>query len=635
MKYFFYKSVFLLAFHWVSFAQEIMVNTDQVISVQKNTLMSVHGPLWNQTQGYFLNQGQILLKDSLINDNPDSCFKQTNPGSVTLFGSEQHITGTQPIRFDSLILAGTATKFVHLNIYIDRFLDLKDRRLSTTRDTTFLRNPVANSLARTSGFISSDLGGTFVRYTRSTATYLFPVGDSLPVFRYRPVEIIPATANNAQFAVRFVNADPTSEGFDRTLKDSSICVVNPDYFHRINSLSATTATLNIHYENTDDVRKGVAQWDKFSSPAYQWNNKTLQATDGGSFWQLPAWNRFDSEAFAFVGVKPEVFISVLPDDSLLCEGDTMQLSATDNPDWIYNWSNGQTGNPIFITQGGTYYVTVTDTSLPVSCPVNSQDTINIQFIADFTASLSTPDSIICEGTSTILYANPDSNSYSYTWYESGTLLQGENQSSLNVSTEGFYYVEISNICFTRLSPTYYIVVLRNTMADFTYSPDTILLLEPAEFTSTSVSDSGNPIVSYTWSINEIPSYFSSTFTHTFQQADSFLITLVIDTEEGCRDTVRKRIKVHNVRKLFVPSAFTPNGDGLNDVFSIYGVGLERWDMFIYNRWGELVWNGTNEFWNGESRTGKPVQEDAYVFVIKAVFKDKTQVVRSGTVQVLR
>ncbi len=631
-----YIFLFFMSLFSPAFAQEITVNTNQVISVEPNTLMSVHGTLWNQAPGYFLNQGQILLKDSLINDNPDSCFKKTQPGSVTLFGNEQHITGTQPVRFDSLLLDGNAgTKFAHLNIYIDKFFDLKDRRFSTTQDTTFLRNPSANAIARNTGFISSALNGTFVRYTNSTNVYLFPVGDSLPVFRYRPVEIMPASANAAQFAVRFVNIDPTSEGFDRNRKDTTICVVNPDFFHRINSLSAATATLKIFYESSDAVRKGIAQWDKISSPVYQWNNKTSQASDGGNYWQLDNWNNYDAEAFAFVGSKPEVFVTVMPNDSILCEGDTMQLSATSNPDWIYNWSDGQTGNPVLITQGGTYYVTVTDTSLPVSCPVNSRDTVTIQFIADFIASLSTPDSIICEGNTTTLFALPDSNSFSYAWFESGTLLQGENQSSLEVSQQGFYYAQISNICFSHLTPTYFIIVLKNTHADFYYTPDTVLLLEPETFISTSSSDSINPITGYTWSINGTPSYYSSSFTHTFETADSFLISLIIGTEEGCQDTVEKWIFVQNIRKLFIPSGFTPNGDGLNEEFSIYGIGLERWDMYIYNRWGELIWNGTNRFWDGNTASGKPVQEDAYVYVIKATFKDKTQVVRSGTVQVLR
>ncbi len=631
-----HKITTLLTVFSVALGQKIItVNTNQVISILPKTLMSVHGQLWNQQQGYFLNQGTLMLKDSLINDNPDSCFVKTNPGNVILFGNEQHITGTQPIRFDTLTLQGNSgTKFAHINIYIDKELNLNDKRLSTTNDSAFVRNTNTNAIKRTTGFVSSDLNGTLVRFTNSTNTYLFPVGDSLPVFRYRPVEITPKNSSQQIFAVRFVNYDPNTENFDRTKKDTTICIVNPDYFHRVNSLTNSAADIKIYYEPQEQVKKGIAQWDK-TTGNYQWNNKTQLATNSGNSWKLLNWNNYDKEAFAFVGERPFSNITIIPNDTILCEGDTLTLQATQNSDWTYQWSNGQTGNPLQITQGGSYYVIVSDTSLPTPCPTPSSDTVNITLIKDFTPVITIDDSIICLNDSALITVQPDNDSlYNYQWYKEGSLLTGANSNSIYAGTQGIYYAEISNICFSYLTTPVFLVVLDSTNADFYWKPDTILLLEPAHFFSTSTSNAGNPIIEYTWTINGSPSYYSADFEHIFEQADTFLVGLEINTAEGCKDTIYKWILVNNIRLLYIPNAFTPNNDGLNELFEVKGTGIERIETTIFNRWGELIWQGVNKFWDGTSR-GVPVQEGAYVFIIKARFRDKSEVVRSGTVQIIR
>ena len=66
----------------------------------------------------------------------------------------------------------------------------------------------------------------------------------------------------------------------------------------------------------------------------------------------------------------------------------------------------------------------------------------------------------------------------------------------------------------------------------------------------------------------------------------------------------------------IPNAFTPNGDDLNDVFFVYGVGLFEYELLIFNRWGQLIYksNDQNEGWDG-TVNGKPCQIDVYVYKI--------------------
>lgn len=70
--------------------------------------------------------------------------------------------------------------------------------------------------------------------------------------------------------------------------------------------------------------------------------------------------------------------------------------------------------------------------------------------------------------------------------------------------------------------------------------------------------------------------------------------------------------------VYIPSAFTPNGDGINDTFGIKGEGIKNFTLRIYNRWGELVFESNNpkQQWDGTYQ-GKPEMSDTYVYQLTA------------------
>lgn len=104
--------------------------------------------------------------------------------------------------------------------------------------------------------------------------------------------------------------------------------------------------------------------------------------------------------------------------------------------------------------------------------------------------------------------------------------------------------------------------------------------------------------------------------------------------EGCLDTLDYRLSGTEAtqRALFIPNVFTPNGDGINDVFRITGSEACVQELFIYDRWGrELYRTSTAPFvWDGRLRGGELAAEGAYVYVI-----DFEGFVRAGTVTLLR
>ncbi len=86
--------------------------------------------------------------------------------------------------------------------------------------------------------------------------------------------------------------------------------------------------------------------------------------------------------------------------------------------------------------------------------------------------------------------------------------------------------------------------------------------------------------------------------------------------------------------IFIPSAFTPNDDGINDSFGVKGEGIQNYKMLIYNRWGEVIFSSTNpaEHWNGKYKN-EPVENGVYVYEVFAKGFGKHP--KAGAVTLLR
>jgi gliding motility-associated-like protein len=112
---------------------------------------------------------------------------------------------------------------------------------------------------------------------------------------------------------------------------------------------------------------------------------------------------------------------------------------------------------------------------------------------------------------------------------------------------------------------------------------------------------------------------------------------VTDALTGCESETEKTVIVTPYFRLFIPSAFSPNGDGLNDIFEIAGNAIEEYDLNIFDRWGgKLYQSGSiSQPWEGKISGGLDAPQGAYVYLIK--LKDNKGVAHeySGTVTLLR
>lgn len=112
--------------------------------------------------------------------------------------------------------------------------------------------------------------------------------------------------------------------------------------------------------------------------------------------------------------------------------------------------------------------------------------------------------------------------------------------------------------------------------------------------------------------------FSMNTVHLYSQPNTYTVSLVVTNSFGCSDTTQSIVTIRPDVAIYIPNTFTPNDDGINDVFKPVGVGIQGYNykMEIFDRWGEKIFETTdfNEGWNGTYR-GQKAKEGVYAYYI--------------------
>lgn len=170
-------------------------------------------------------------------------------------------------------------------------------------------------------------------------------------------------------------------------------------------------------------------------------------------------------------------------------------------------------------------------------------------------------------------------------------------------------------CVESITKSNYILVHPKPTANFHYTPMSgIDILNPeVNFVNTS-SGQDNSF----WNFNDGSPVIAETDpTHVYADTGVYHVKLVVSTIYNCFDSILIPLKVNEISTLYVPNAFTPDGNSLNDIFAPSGIQLYDYKMMIFDRWGEKIFESAalNEGWDGKYR-GTLCKEGVYVYKIE-------------------
>jgi gliding motility-associated-like protein len=391
----------------------------------------------------------------------------------------------------------------------------------------------------------------------------------------------------------------------------------------------------------------------YPGASYLWQDSTTAATmvasQSGTYWVEVDNGCAQVRDTLDVTYIPAI-TSSLGNDTILCTGDQLVLSAT-HPGSTYLWSDGSTFSNLTVTNGGTYWVIVTNV-----CETGG-DTVIITPMSPPVADLG-PDTTVCGGAS--VYLNAYLQGATYLWST------GSTDSAIVASQPGNYWVEVTNACgfdtdykdITILPPP--VVQLPN---DTTICPGGVIVLAiPQQQANVLWSDASTG-----WYLNAVNAgtYWAQAVNNCGIDQDTFVLTLFpqpvpdlgrdtflcyddpyildagagisylwndgtslqvlqawlpgtywveVTNSDGCVGGDTVLLGVDCPPEVYFPTAFTPNGDGLNDVFLPSVRHVTDFRLTMFDRWGTLIFETEDPTigWDGV-HAGRRMPIGAYVF----------------------
>lgn len=173
------------------------------------------------------------------------------------------------------------------------------------------------------------------------------------------------------------------------------------------------------------------------------------------------------------------------------------------------------------------------------------------------------------------------------------------------------------------------------LADFFMEPNPAYIGDEITFTNTSYRQ--DSIVMNFWKFgveeNQLMDIHPK---HTYEQAGYYDVELVVVSAANCLSMIKKTIRIKPKLDIFIPSAFTPNTDYINDVFYARGEVIDDMHMRIYNQWGLLIFQTKNKFigWDGTWK-GKSQPEGNYTYVFECTTFDQQLIHLTGVFSLIR
>ncbi len=326
------------------------------------------------------------------------------------------------------------------------------------------------------------------------------------------------------------------------------------------------------------------------------------------------------------------------EDGTVCSDDEVEIAAIFEEEGTLIWSESPDFDPVISTAAsftagpGEYFFQFTDAS---GCTI--EDGVFIENATPESDIIADDPVPLCLGTSTMLSVrngNPNFEFISYQWFPDPSI-QTENLTAPRIAIAPTqttdYTVIVMNIagCEDTITTTVEVVDLESTV-ELTASRDTIFSGEQVDLNlSPSIG------VDITWADDP-----NAGPTRTVMPMSDTVYEVTVTDENGCTTTKMVMITVQNPvcgpPNIFFPNAFSPNGDGINDVLRVRGNGIQEVFWVIQNRWGEEVFraNAEGDVWDG-TFNGKLVDPDVYGYILRVTCFSGEVYTEQGNVTVLR
>lgn len=219
-----------------------------------------------------------------------------------------------------------------------------------------------------------------------------------------------------------------------------------------------------------------------------------------------------------------------------------------------------------------------------------------------------------------------------------TATQSGNDPAYITGSQVCYQISYTDVCdnASPASSEACVISLTGTLA-----ADNSITLNWSDYTGWQNGVSGYVVEKYSGSGNLLQTFNTPGTTLTDNTVDLVnqvyvYVVLAVANDAGLGDAYSNQVMITKEPNLYYPTAFTPNGDGLNDLFVVYGQYIVDFNMRIFNRWGEMLFDtgSLTEGWNG-TYNGSLMPEGTYVFEARLTDFAGREFVRSGTVVLLR
>jgi gliding motility-associated-like protein len=303
---------------------------------------------------------------------------------------------------------------------------------------------------------------------------------------------------------------------------------------------------------------------------------------------------------------------------------TLQITDCAAP-FDFNWNNyAYTNQNLASLSQGSYVLLLTDAQ---GCTFTAS--YNIAEPAVLTSSFETTDAI-CFGDvngSAVFSVNGGTQPYQFSWSNN---FSSEANYSL---TAGEYFVTITdaNGCFN----FHYFTITQPQQVWINATPpvDSVFYGNSVQITTEHFAN--DLFVTYTWEpTTALNCGHCANPLATPDETIQYIVTMTDET--GCTASTQVLVIVKQEHVYYVPNIFSPNGDGINDVFQIFVKAVREFHLQIHDRWGELVFQSAhpNAVWNG-TFNGRELPNGVYVYDVYVVYKDGELFKKKGSVTLVR